>query len=714
MNQKFYKTSLSLVLVLLLAFIPTSSTYSSTLYEQSQTMITSYAEQVTTSLATNYTATELLANQKAKLLTSNTYGVTSVQYALIDNGKIVVSGQAGVYSKEDTSPLTKNNLYGIGSISKIFTTTAVLQLVDKGQVNLDKPVVKYIPEFTMADPRYKKITVRMLLNHSSGLMGSVYHNTFSFNDVNPDYDLLADLKTSRLKADPGEFSVYCNDGFTLASILVEKVSGMSFTKYIEKNITTPLTLENTKTPYDEFQRDNLAKTYLSGSKTALPPETLSVIGAGGIYSSAEDMCHLAGIFMDATSTKILSKASATATQKPEYLNGLWPQTENSLLSYGLGWDSVDTYPFNEYGIKALVKGGDTLLYHASLIVLPGENLAMAVLSSGGSSSYDQLMAQEVLLSALEAKGSLGKTSLDTQTSTSVFTPKASPMPADIIKMAGIYAYSGGAAKVTIDKTGKLTLKNLISSSIPQIFTYTADGKFYSSNGSASVALIEESNGNTYLNINVSNNLPGLGTLLNSEYQAQLITANPISPDVKAVWEKRSNKKYFCINEAYNSQQYALSAPFLKLSLLSDLEGYFMDAAIQDKSTAKAVVKIPGIYGRDLKDYEFYTQDGTEYLKSAGSLSVSEDSLGTLSTKSTFTYTIKADGYSQWYKIASSSADKKIKVTFPKNSSFSVYTANGGLIYTSTISAPATVKLPLGGYLVFAGSPKAKFTVTYTK
>ncbi|HIE4364374.1 TPA: serine hydrolase domain-containing protein, partial [Clostridioides difficile] len=119
----------------------------------------------------SYTKTKALAKEKIQTLLSK-YGVVNAQYALIDNGKIEISGNGGVYSKQDNKNLTKDNMYSIASISKMFTTTAVMKLVDDGKVNLDTPVVNYIPEFKMADNRYKEITPRMLLNHSSGLMGS--------------------------------------------------------------------------------------------------------------------------------------------------------------------------------------------------------------------------------------------------------------------------------------------------------------------------------------------------------------------------------------------------------------------------------------------------------------------------------------------------------------------------------------------------------------
>ncbi|MEG0765686.1 MAG: serine hydrolase domain-containing protein, partial [Pseudoflavonifractor sp.] len=190
-------------------------------------------------------------------------GATSIQYALYEDGKITRTGRDGVYSKTENRALTPDLLYGVGSVSKIYTTVAVMQLVQAGKVNLDSPVTQYLPNFKMADPRYKDITVRMLLNHSSGLMGSSTGNAFLFsdNDRIATKDLLNRLSTQRLKADPGAFSTYCNDGFTLAELLVEQVSGQSFGDYLHSKILAPAGLKSTFIPGDDFDVARLAKTY---------------------------------------------------------------------------------------------------------------------------------------------------------------------------------------------------------------------------------------------------------------------------------------------------------------------------------------------------------------------------------------------------------------------------------------------------------------------
>src|SRR5690554_3441848 len=222
--------------------------------------------------------------EKAQSLASivvSDYGVSSLQYAIMDNGAITLSDGAGVYDQATQDPITKDTMYGIGSISKMQVSAATMMLVDSNQVDIDEPLTTYIKEFTMLDERYKEITPRMLLNHSSGLYGTHYQNSMLFddNDTENHDELLSRLQSERLKSNPGEYSVYCNDGFQLLELLVERVSGLSYSEFLDQHINTPLNLESTKTPLDDFDRQRLAKTYFPTMEEALPVENANVLGA---------------------------------------------------------------------------------------------------------------------------------------------------------------------------------------------------------------------------------------------------------------------------------------------------------------------------------------------------------------------------------------------------------------------------------------------------
>ncbi len=227
-------------------------------------------------------------DNRAPAETQNIAGVlnTSEPTAAMDspsNDALITYEVTRKDAKEKADLLTKDTIYGIGSTSKMFTAVAVMQLVDQEKIVLDTPVVQYIPEFTMKDERYKQITPRMLLNHSSGLNGSSFTDAFLFedNDTYAHDTLLKQLARQTLKADPGAYSVYCNDGFTLAEILVERVSGMDFTSYIHRYITKPLGMANTETPFDSLDSAKMAGIYYPTYIGQLPNQPVNVIGTGG-------------------------------------------------------------------------------------------------------------------------------------------------------------------------------------------------------------------------------------------------------------------------------------------------------------------------------------------------------------------------------------------------------------------------------------------------
>lgn len=120
----------------------------------------------------------------------------------------------------------------------------------------------------------------------------------------------------------------------------------------------------------------------------------------------------------------------------EYLRGMWPEdSEDDALAYGLGWDNVHMFPFNQSGIQALVKGGDTLVYHSGLVVLPEYDMAAAVVSSGGVSTYDQAAAARILIDALALEG------VTVDETAALDTVETAAMPEELTAFSGAYGSS---------------------------------------------------------------------------------------------------------------------------------------------------------------------------------------------------------------------------------------------------------------------------------
>lgn len=639
--------------------------------------------------------------QKADLLV-NKYNVQSLQYALIDNNEITISGQAGSYSKNSNTLLTNNSMYGIGSVSKMFVTTAIMQLVEDSKINIDTPIINYIPEFKMNDERYTQITPRMLLNHSSGIMGTSFNNTALFDDNDTYYkdNLLNILSTQRLKANPGEYSVYCNDGFGLAEILVERVSGIDFTTYIHQNIIEPLEMENTKTPLDDFDKNQVVKIYNPINNEELPIEMLNAIGTGGIYSTAEDLCRFSTIFTD-TSKNIISQDSINAMQNEEYKRGLWLEDSDTNIAYGLGWDCVKLYPYSDYDIKAINKGGDTSFFHAQLVVLPEYDLAAAVVSSGGSSIYGEFLVADMLLNTLKQKGIID----EIKPAKSFGTPIESEIPEQIKNYSGIYATNQNLIKVDfIDN--KLTFSDSVSQQY-QIYT-CSNGSFISNDGSTKLDFIEQNN-QIYISTQSYINIPELGFNATSMYYAQRLEPSPISEKVTKVWKDRESKIYLVLNEKYTSERY-MTLPVVGLNQSGLLEGYLETYKIIDENHANNLIQLPIISGRDLSDIEVYIQDNKEFVKFRDYIAVDLETINPISSLNNSKCTIQDDGYTQWFFIDESVANKTIEIELPSNGSFAVYDSNGLTVNYSTITNLNSAILPENGYVAFIGDVNTEFNI----
>lgn len=620
----------------------------------------------------------------------------SVQYALWQDGEAVLSGHVGVYSKTENTALTDDHLYGIGSISKVYTAAAMSELVTQGKVDLDKPVTTYLPDFKMADPRYKDITVRMLLNHSSGLMGSAGGNSFQFNGQALDYPLdhlLERLSTQTLQAAPGAYSVYSNDSFSLAQLVIERVSGMDFTQVLHKYFTEPMELENTLTPWDSFDRDRLARTYLGAETRHTPAETLAVLGTGGIYANANDLAQF-GIHL----------SCIDRLMGDEYASGMWPEdSEGDALAYGLGWDSVHMFPFSQNGIQALVKGGDTLAYHAGLVVLPEYNMSCAVLSSGGNSIMNELAAARILIDALKEQG------VEIKEDAALDKAEFAAMPEELTKLSGMYGTSTLVYQVGVEKDGSFSLE-IFGSGKPLTAKYCADGSFRDEENSMLFRLIPEENGQVYLYQKVYSPLPGLTTMCNASYVAQRLPEYTPDAATQAAWTAREGKGYVQIDEHYSSALYGLSGVYAGVSFATSPSGYMISNQLTGPDEATPFVQIPGVGSRDSSVIECYDKDGVEYLRINGCNYMDAEYVNDIYPGSASRCTIQPGESAHWYWTGDA-AGKTMTVQVPEKGGFYVYDAAMQLVASSWLYGDTSVVLPQDGAVVFAGDVGQAFHIT---
>ena len=322
---------------------------------------------------------------------------TALSYAMMIDGKLWVADAIGTDGSAENRPVTTEHTFNVCSISKVYCTTAMMQLVERGLVELDAPVCGYLPRFTMPDARYRRITVRHLLNHTSGLPGTQWKHFSATHVGAPDngayYDeVYQHLAHSYLKAEPGTVSVYCNDGFTLAEMVVAAVSGMPFGAYCKRYITDPIGADSTRT-----------STTWTGDHPLVCErkkvrEFFYLQGCGGFTTSMIDLCRFGNLFL--TENSVISEASKAEMRKPQGKTFL-PMDEAS-RHYGLGWDDVAVqHPDFDLGAHVQNKGGNSFQFTSDLLVVPEYNASLAI-----SMTHDCRIDVHVLLMRLFATAML--------------------------------------------------------------------------------------------------------------------------------------------------------------------------------------------------------------------------------------------------------------------------------------------------------------------
>ncbi|MBK5306158.1 MAG: beta-lactamase family protein [Frankiaceae bacterium] len=310
-------------------------------------------------------------------------GVVGASFA-IALGDETVAGATGVLNLRTKAPASTESLFQIGSITKVWTAVLAMQLVDEGLVDLDKPLVTYLPDFTVADPEVTStVTARHLLAHTSGIDGDLFLDTGRGDDCLEKYvAAMADLKQNHPL---GATMSYCNSGYILLGRLIEVVRGKTWDTVLRENLFAPLGLTSAGTLPEEALLYGAATGHVEppgADEPAVTPQWgiyRSCGPAGLIHMTATDLLAFARLHLDGGVTKdgtrILTEASITAMQQPEVdIPDRWTLADQ----WGLGWFLMDWDGRKVYG-----HDGATLGQGGFLRILPDTGLSVALLANGG-------------------------------------------------------------------------------------------------------------------------------------------------------------------------------------------------------------------------------------------------------------------------------------------------------------------------------------------
>ena len=252
------------------------------------------------------------------------YQLPGITVAIKSKGELFTAA-SGVLNLDTQLKSTPDSAFQIGSITKVFTTTLIMQLVDKGRIELDRPVIDYLADFKVAsDYATHHITVRQLLNHTSGLEGDFFapDKPSGGNHLARYIDRCDLLPQSH---EPGTGFAYSNSAFCIAGRLLEVVTGKSWYSLIKQNIVEPLGLKRAVVDGSESSRYRVARGHLSGQAGQLWqvahdgfPRGMDPVGSS-LAMSASDLVRFAQAHIDASegvNTQWLGQAVSQAMQTP--------------------------------------------------------------------------------------------------------------------------------------------------------------------------------------------------------------------------------------------------------------------------------------------------------------------------------------------------------------------------------------------------------------
>ncbi len=311
--------------------------------------------------------------------------------AIVKNGQVILAKGYGYRDIKNNLPATENTQFAIGSCTKAFTSTAFCILVDRGQAELDKPVLNYIPAFKLYDDyATMNITPRDLMCHRSGLPRHDfvwYGADLSRKEIIESLRYLEPSKPFRTTFQ------YQNMMFFTAGYIVEQVSGISWEDFIKENILTPLEMPSTNFSITSVQQSaDYSKPYreTEGTVKEIPFRNLDVLGpAGSINSSAKEMANWVIMQLNNGSYKdkqIVSASLIKEMHTPQMISPGGMSKDVFYQSYGLGW-FITSYR----GHLRVEHGGNIDGFTADVALYPMDSIGIVVLTNMENTSLNSIV-----------------------------------------------------------------------------------------------------------------------------------------------------------------------------------------------------------------------------------------------------------------------------------------------------------------------------------
>jgi CubicO group peptidase (beta-lactamase class C family) len=371
-----------------------------------------------------------------------------------DHGKEIFSGAYGLANQATGMPHERDTVFDIGSLTKSFTATAVLQLQEKGKLRLEDTLDKYLPG---APDDKKAITIRELLSHTAGL-----DSDFPFSEKATGYyeqvsrdEALKRIFATTLIAKPGEMYSYSNLGYILLAAIIEQSSGTTYHDYIRQNIFRPAGMTSSGFWGDEMPRVPsrlIAHSYEDGKDTGSPDKLSATTwmdqGGGEMVSNAKDLYRFLQAFLD---NRLVSKESRQL---------MWTKVKGR---YGLGWfiDEVR-------GERRVEHAGDYIGFGTELEWFPDKQIAIIGLANTSNDGFGTRhivgkILPQILMSHPPYEAFKGDRYTPPPKSSDVSNPLATRLIGEYNMGGGMFSITRNQGGLQISATGQSAINVLLDS-----------------------------------------------------------------------------------------------------------------------------------------------------------------------------------------------------------------------------------------------------------
>lgn len=308
-------------------------------------------------------------------------GTPGIAFGVVANGACAASG-LGKTSVRDPREVTSNTLFRLCSITKPMTSTLAMSLVEEGTLDLDTPIVSWLPDLALADPRTRRgLTLRHLLSHTSGLEGEWRGDLESYGR-NDDAlaRLIGDYPRLAQYAPLGQYWGYCNTGYWLAGHLIATVTGRSYEQALRERVLEPLGMRATALTAEEAVLHRIALPHKPTPGGQVPVPSIAFprarIASGGVLASVEDLLRFAAASLG---TPLVGSDSVINPQSRQLLQRPAVPAEGVGGYQSLGWQVTVT----DAGL-IVHHGGSYKGYASRLMLVPSAGIAVAVLANSDS------------------------------------------------------------------------------------------------------------------------------------------------------------------------------------------------------------------------------------------------------------------------------------------------------------------------------------------